>query len=368
MNYPIFDIKDGAQEKYKMEETAKKFIPLSQAAKQTGYTPEYLNFLVRKKKFRAEKIGRNWYTTLEWLDEFVSKIAQEKGIEKIEPIEIGQTDIAEKNSALVEFGEADANCEEESVGDYVPGDVASSAALVCVPQNSYVQILAGIFSMLIVAPLFFAGTYFVKYEIRKNEVFSEYVSFFDELPTAFVFNENSELDGENLSANETIGIVEGEETEKVEAPKTGILLASENFRLKDVNIGGGIILAGSDEQSQLEIYDIRSESFISPKKDEVKLVVSWKTNKMAMSEIEYSKNNGQNSKIIKENSYGFNHSVILSELEPRTSYVYKISTKDRWANDISSDYFGIYTASKPISVFDMISEALDEVFGWAIKK
>jgi hypothetical protein len=69
-----------------------------------------------------------------------------------------------------------------------------------------------------------------------------------------------------------------------------------------------------------------------------------------------------------ESSYGFNHSVVLSGLDPGTSYVYQIKSTDQWGNIQKSKKFGIYTASNPLSVFDLISNAIGETFGWAIKK
>ena len=59
---------------------------------------------------------------------------------------------------------------------------------------------------------------------------------------------------------------------------------------------------------------------------------------------------------------------MLSGLDSGTSYVYQIKSIDQWGNSQKSKYFGIYTASKPVSVFDLISNALGETFGWAIKK
>ena len=61
--------------------SASKFISLSEAAKLTGYTPEYLNFRCRKGLLKAEKIGRNWHTTIEWVNEFLAAVPGKKKIE-----------------------------------------------------------------------------------------------------------------------------------------------------------------------------------------------------------------------------------------------------------------------------------------------
>jgi len=56
----------------KNQEEKNEFISLSEAAKIIGYTPECLNLLSRKKKLKAEKIGRNWYTKKRWLNDFLA--------------------------------------------------------------------------------------------------------------------------------------------------------------------------------------------------------------------------------------------------------------------------------------------------------
>ncbi len=50
-----------------------KFILLSEAAKATPYSQEYLSLLARKKKIRARKIGRNWYTKQSWINDYVAR-------------------------------------------------------------------------------------------------------------------------------------------------------------------------------------------------------------------------------------------------------------------------------------------------------
>jgi len=181
--------------------------------------------------------------------------------------------------------------------------------------------------------------------------------------------ENQVIESGIMNENSQLGKVAGEENLSQSNSLVGkTALASENFRINDINVGGDILVLENGENSPMEIYNVKSESFVTNKKDEVKLVVSWKTNKMGNSQISYSKNNVQKGKEIKEDSYGFNHSVVISDLEPRTSYVYQIKCQDRWGNEVESNNFGIYTASKPVSIFDLIANAIGEVFGWALKK
>lgn len=178
----------------------------------------------------------------------------------------------------------------------------------------------------------------------------------------------SDMEGDRI-VNENANIVFGGEVKGESSQASGaVVSSSENFKIKQLSFGADIIVSNSGDEGDLEISDIRSESFMSNKKDESRLVISWKTNKMAISDVEYSKNSGKSPKTIKEESYGFTHSISLAGLEPSTPYAYKIKCTDRWGNETSSDYFGIYTASKPVSVFDLISRATNDTFGWTMGK
>jgi len=48
----------------------KEYIPLSQAAQGTPYSQEYLSLRARQGKLKAVKLGRNWATKQEWVDEY----------------------------------------------------------------------------------------------------------------------------------------------------------------------------------------------------------------------------------------------------------------------------------------------------------
>lgn len=55
----------------KTEET--QFISLAAAAKMTNYSQDYISLLCRQGKMKAEKLGRNWVTTKEWVYEYVDR-------------------------------------------------------------------------------------------------------------------------------------------------------------------------------------------------------------------------------------------------------------------------------------------------------
>jgi hypothetical protein len=122
------------------------------------------------------------------------------------------------------------------------------------------------------------------------------------------------------------------------------------------------------DNAPLEISDIKSEAFNSKDGKESQLLISWKTSKLSISEIDYSKDGSENPKTLQEKYYGFNHNAVLAKLDMAATYNYEIKARDRWGNEISSEKFRAYTGSKIISVFDLIVKAIGDTFGWAVKK
>ena len=49
-----------------------KLISLKKAAEISGYTQDYLGSLIREKKLKGKRIGRNWFTTEEALRRYLS--------------------------------------------------------------------------------------------------------------------------------------------------------------------------------------------------------------------------------------------------------------------------------------------------------
>jgi len=69
-------------ERYKKDEThkqvAENYIFLQEAAKHCPYSQEYLSLRARKGKLKAIKIGKNWATKKEWLEEYVFGVEEYK--------------------------------------------------------------------------------------------------------------------------------------------------------------------------------------------------------------------------------------------------------------------------------------------------
>jgi len=52
----------------------KKYISLKEATKYCPYSQDYLKLRARQGKLKAVKMGRNWFTTKEWLEIYKGKI------------------------------------------------------------------------------------------------------------------------------------------------------------------------------------------------------------------------------------------------------------------------------------------------------
>lgn len=336
----------------KTENNDLDLMPLSEAARLSGYTPEHLNLLSRKGVLRSQKIGRNWHITKSALNEYLKSINREP-VETPEEI-VGslceyKAEKAEKKSVgIYETAEEENNSEkmaaETDAKEYFGGSIPEKSAAA--------NLRVGVMSMVIMIPLVFFISSVARYTMEKVRQ-AKIEAAADNLPENQILNDMGAV-GEVKGETNSVGI--------------DTAFASENYKISQISLGGQGISLDTENTTALAVNDVKSESFISGKKETAKLVVSWNTSVPAESTLSYSKNNGQNSKNISEESYGYVHSAVVADLDPRTSYVYSVKAKDRWGNEVDSNFFGVYTASKPASVFDLIAGALGDVFGWAMKK
>lgn len=49
----------------------KEYLSMAEASKMCPYEQDYLSLLARRGELQAQKIGRNWYTKIEWLNEYL---------------------------------------------------------------------------------------------------------------------------------------------------------------------------------------------------------------------------------------------------------------------------------------------------------
>ena len=77
------------------------FISLAEAAKLTNYSQDYISLLCRRGKMKGEKLGRNWFTTKEWIDNYINK-TNGSG-ERIIPVRIESVSDVEPSSVSDNF-------------------------------------------------------------------------------------------------------------------------------------------------------------------------------------------------------------------------------------------------------------------------
>jgi len=83
------------------EDIQKNFILLSKVAKEKKYAQEYLGLLARRGDIGSIRIGKRWYTTWAWFEEFLEN-SQKKKIESVCEVQIAQpVMIAETVAPLV---------------------------------------------------------------------------------------------------------------------------------------------------------------------------------------------------------------------------------------------------------------------------
>jgi hypothetical protein len=145
--------------------------------------------------------------------------------------------------------------------------------------------------------------------------------------------------------------------------------SSEDYKINQfVIIGeGGTETSSENENTILEILNVRSEVYSLKGKDETKALVVWKTNKSSISEIAYKKRGENIEKIIKENEYNLSHSQIIENLDADSIYSFKIRNIDKWGNEKVSDEYVTYTGAPNVSFIDVLENATTKLFGWAMK-
>ncbi len=173
----------------------------------------------------------------------------------------------------------------------------------------------------------------------------------------------------NISNENTPGKVLREEESVSAADATG-MYTSQNFRSPQISFGKEAITVPAGEQSLApEIFDMRSELLMTKTDQKVKFMLTWKTNKLCRSSIEYMKEGQAEGKIISDDGFGFTHSVSLEPLNYSTSYSYIITARDKWGNETKSEklIFYTYTGAPRVSILDLIGGAFKDMFGWANK-
>ena len=139
---------------------------------------------------------------------------------------------------------------------------------------------------------------------------------------------------------------------------------SENFQMREAIFGSfEPSMGGEVKSTPLEVFDVRSELLVSKDGKEAKLFIAWRTNKLAISQVIYSKN-ADPANLLSEDGLSLSHALILGKFDFDTRYTYYVKAKDRWGNEIRSDDFSVYSGQKEDSVFLLIANEFKKLFKW----
>lgn len=96
-------------------------------------------------------------------------------------------------------------------------------------------------------------------------------------------------------------------------------------------------------------------------------IISWTTNKPSSTKIEYDEGviGGKYSKSsIEDVSLNNSHTVIVKELNPSSTYHFRIVSKDKRSNETKSQDYTFVTPTKEKSILQLILKSLEETFSW----
>lgn len=158
--------------------------------------------------------------------------------------------------------------------------------------------------------------------------------------------------------------------EKKPNPPANSLYESENFHAGQINSGdiGTIFYPVGEEQQNPIIQNVQGQIFASADKKSKELLVNLSTSKEARCKITYKKIGASSEQEYSENDFSINHSIAISPLDNSSTYSYTITARDKWGNETMSDNYAVYTGASGESTADVLMGAVDDVFGWAIKK
>ena len=117
-----------------------------------------------------------------------------------------------------------------------------------------------------------------------------------------------------------------------------------------------------------EISKVLSESLTtgSGENSKVQIVISWKTNEPATSQVFFGQGSGtetpsktqENAELVRD------HLLVLSDLEPAKTYHFKVFSRDKANNQTESSIFSALTTRPRQSFLQIIISNLEDTFAW----
>lgn len=114
-------------------------------------------------------------------------------------------------------------------------------------------------------------------------------------------------------------------------------------------IVGGVFAYNAISEKTLSVSDITAPIItnVVASPTEATAVITWTTNEVATSQVEYGKNASYGSASPLNQAPAISHSITLSSLEPNTTYHFRVKSKDKAGNQaVSEDDTFITSASK----------------------
>lgn len=173
--------------------------------------------------------------------------------------------------------------------------------------------------------------------------------------------------GDTININQKVTMA----TSTLAAKRAKAIAESENFEMLQINLeGSGTNIFDFGETELFTLSNITSELYTtkSGEKTEIRAAISCQTSRRAFVEVEYFKSGEKNKKVFKNTYLGFNHILVIPALEPDSVYRYSISATDLNQTKIYSEQYVFYTGAGNISLIDVLGNAVQKVFGWAIGK
>ncbi len=120
------------------------------------------------------------------------------------------------------------------------------------------------------------------------------------------------------------------------------------------------------------IYQVQTDSALSIGKDSnVQTIISWLTNEMASGKVYYQKgvggDEGNWEQVYFDPSYVKKHVAVITKFSPGTVYRFKIESADSAGNNSISNVFTVLTPRQKETVFQVIMNNFQDVFGWTNK-
>lgn len=103
------------------------------------------------------------------------------------------------------------------------------------------------------------------------------------------------------------------------------------------------------------------------KQDQAQIVVSWRTDELSTSYVEYDEGLSgaeYKNKTSENKALTNSHLVVVTALKPGQPYHLRVSSADKAGNLVSSEDITIVTGDVPKSVFSILIGTLENIFGW----